>query len=133
MQRIERISDRQLYAMWEHVAHYDCTLRSAIVVEWDKRGLSPTQFPRTPHERALQARKRIPLAWHWRLLVVIFPFPSPAHPIIAAQLLDHGWQRKFKDFYNFRALGFAIWFGIVVLQGANLPKWIWSLRIPLPA
>lgn len=132
MRDIERVSDQQLCALWEQVTCYDRSLRALIRDEWNKRGLSPAQFPKSSIAQAFEVRKAIPLAWHWCLLVAMFPFPSPAHPIIAAQLLDHGWQRKFKDFYNYRALGFAIWFGIVLLLGSHFPKWILKLQIPLP-
>ncbi len=123
MNAVDRLSPRQLYVLHENRRAYDRQLRAAIETAWQQSGLQIADFPQTEAEREQTADRVAPLPWQWRLLVILLPFPSPLHPLIAAQLMDHGLVQMCKDFYRFRAWGFGIWFGVVLLLGTRFPFW----------
>jgi hypothetical protein len=121
---LDRLSARQLWTMRQNLRAYDKHLRALIEAEWQRRDLQDTAFPLSELEQAMQANARAPLAWHWRTLVVLLPFPSPLHPLIAARLMDGGFARMFHEYYAYRALGFGLWFGCVILLGKHFPFWL---------
>jgi hypothetical protein len=67
-------------------------------------------FQRTDFEICVKETMAKPLAWKWRMLVMLLPIFLPVHLIVGARLMDGGYKRMFEDLYLFLAFGYGIWF-----------------------
>lgn len=113
---MERLSDRQIFEMHRHPKNFHRGLRLQVQEEWSIRGLQAEMFAYSEFELGLRQTFASPLAWKWRLLVMLLPIFLPVHLIVGARLMDRGFRRMFDDLYLFLAIGFGIWFlGLILI------------------
>jgi hypothetical protein len=101
---------------------YDQVLRLRIKAEWLTRDLENTPFAQTAFDMGGAAAAAAPLAWSWRILWMLLPFPTPLHILLPAIMLDRGNLGKARDMNRFWMIGLGIWYWlfIALVRGVHL-------------
>lgn len=117
-----KLSNYQLYEIIQN-DRIDQNIRSVANDEFNTRKLSIEEIQQliTKHDSLFVPDKGENLKPHYKLLLIVCPFFTEIHGLIAGRMLAKGQKRKWKDYWVYICLGYLLW-TIAILLFAKYSK-----------
>ena len=111
----DKLSDFQLFLLVEN-DDLSPVILTAIRVEMERRGLSlGLSRDISKNKRMLEATNADSLGSLEKLLIILFPFFTFIHAIVANRHISRGNMKSWKQYWKFVKIGFLIWMVLLIV------------------
>ena len=114
-EQLFELSDQQLYALSKNTS-LSRSLRNKAKSELDRRKKSPEEMAAIEKMHKQSAiNQQVPIPLYYKIILVVFPFFTPLHALIAGLSFQMNTPQKWKQLWKYVALGYLMWVAILAL------------------